>query len=648
MTSVMRAGIGGLQMDSAQYDRSVSKTALRRLRLAVSPVLIVVIFLLDTFTPLISAVAVFYVVPLLMLGDIFSVRQVRLLFLGMIGLASFSLLFDHGVRPEFATLLRYCVSVAAISITGFLVMKTIRDRQTLLGQAALLDVTHDAIFTRSPEGRILFWNRGAERLYGWSRDEAVGQNRHELLQTQFPTSLETINDHLHAQGLWEGEIRQRRRDGAWLTLLSRWSLDEPRPGKPVVILESNTDITASKAADAALRASEARYRNIFNTLAVGIWEHDFSCLRAALKNLRASGVQDLHAYLTQHPEFIRDAQQMIPITDVNETALRLMDVERKEDFFRSLAEILPSAEGSFIDFLIAVDEGRSHYQAETEVLNRRGQIIPIIVAITFPPPGHEANRVQAVVLDITERRRLQQAIDHAKQEAEQALRAAAMGELSASIAHEVNQPLAAIMTSSEAALRWMDRTPPDLDETREALTDVLQATRHATGVVSRVRKLVSRARPETEAIAVDSLAAEALRLVRHDLERRNILVRTDLAAADALIRADRVLLQQVLVNLMTNAAQAMTAAATVAPTIEVRTRRDDDRAVVDIIDNGPGFDPDSAERAFDAFFTTRQDGMGLGLAISRSTVEAHEGTIKIVSEPGVGARLSISLPLLPA
>lgn len=620
---------------------------LRRLRLVISPVLILLIFLLDTFTPLISAVAVFYVVPLLMLGDLLPIRQVRLLFLGMIGLASFSLLFDHGLRPEFATLLRYCVSVAAISITAFLVMKTIRDRQALLAQAALLDVTHDAIFTRSPDGRILFWNRGADRLYGWSRQEAVGRDCHALLQSQFPASLETINEQLYAHGLWEGEIRQRRRDGTWLTLLSRWSLDAPHPGKPAVILESNTDITASKAADAALRASEARYRNIFNTLAVGIWEHDFSRLRAALKGLRDSGVEDLHAYLIQNPEFIRNAQQMIPITDVNDTALRLMDVEHKEDFFRSLAEILPPAEGNFIDFLIAFDEGRSYYQAETEVLNRRGEIIPIIVAITFPPAGQEADRVQAVVLNITERRRLQLAIDHAKQEAEQALRAAAMGELSASIAHEVNQPLAAIMTSSEAALRWMDRTPPDLDETREALTDVLQATHHATGVVSRVRKLVSRARPETEAVAVDSLAAEALRLVRHDLERRNIQVQTDLAATDARVQADRVLLQQVLVNLMMNAAQAMTAAETPAPTIELRTRRNDDHAAIDIIDNGPGFDPDSARRAFDAFFTTRRDGMGLGLAISRSTVEAHDGTIGIVSEPGAGARLSISLPLLP-
>ncbi len=636
-------------MDSARNDQSISTAPLlRRLRLVIAPLLIFVIFTTDTFTPLVSAVAVFYVVPLLMLGDAFSARQVRLLFLGMIGLASFSLLFDHGLRPEFATLLRYCVSVAAISITGFLVMKTIRDRQALLAQAALLDVTHDAIFTRSPDGRILFWNRGAERLYGWSRQEAVGRDCHELLQSRFAAPLEAINKQLYADGLWEGEIRQLCRGGVWLTLLSRWSLDEPRPGRPAVILESNTDITASKAADAALRASEARYRNIFNTLAVGIWEHDFSRLRAALKDLRDTGVEDLHAYLIQNPEFIRRAQQMIPITDANDTALKLMDVARKEDFFRSLAEILPSAEGSFIDFLIAFDEGRSYYQAETEVLNRRGEIIPIIVAITFPPAGQEADRVQAVVLNITERRRLQLAIDHAKQEAEQALRAAAMGELSASIAHEVNQPLAAIMTSSEAALRWMDRTPPDLKETREALTDVLQATRQATGVVGRVRKLVSRARPETEMIAVDLLTVEALRLVRHDLERLNIQVRTDLDAADARVRADRVLLQQVVVNLVMNAAQAMTVAATAAPMIEVRTSRNDDRTVIDIIDNGPGFDKDSARRAFDAFFTTREDGMGLGLAISRSTVEAHDGTIEIVSEPRVGARLSISLPLLPA
>lgn len=506
--------------------------ALRRLRLWISPPLILVIFLLDTFTPLISAVAVFYVVPLLMLGEFLSVRKIQFLFAAMIGLATFSLLYDHGPKPEFATLLRFCVSIAAISITGLLVVRTLRDRQTLLSQAA------------------------------------------------------------------------------------------------------------------ALRVSEARYRNIFNTLAVGIWEHDFAPLRMALRRLRETGVEDLRGYLMQRPEFVRETQQMIPITDANDTALKLLGVERKEDFFQTLAEILPPTGGSFIDFLVAFDEGHSYYQAETEVLDRHGRTIPIIVAITFPPPGGETDRVQAVILNIAERRRLQLAFDLAKQDADQALRAAAMGELSASIAHEVNQPLAAIMTSSEAALRWMDRSPPNLDETREALADVLHATRHATGVVKRVRKLVSRNRPETERVAVDVLTTEALSLVHHDLGRMGIAVSAQLAAADAVIQADRVLLQQVVVNLVMNAAQAMTAADTPVPTIVVRTRLHDGQAVIDIIDNGPGFDADSAQRAFDAFYTTKTEGMGLGLAICRSTVEAHDGTIAIISELGAGARLSISLPVL--
>ena len=164
--------------------------------------------------------------------------------------------------------------------------------------------------------------------------------------------------------------------------------------------------------------------------------------------------------------------------------------------------------------------------------------------------------------------------------------------------------------------------------------------------MKRVRKLVSRARPETEVVAVNALAVEALRLVRDNLERWNIQVRVELAAADGQVQADRVLLQQALVNLLTNAAQAMTAAETPSPTIELRTCLEGRHAVIDVVDNGPGFDPESAQRAFDAFFSTRPNGMGLGLAICRSTVEAHEGTIRIVSEPGAGARLSIRLPLL--
>jgi PAS domain S-box-containing protein len=630
------------------HDRTSQRAALRRLRIVGATALIVGIFLLDTFTPLISAVAVFYVVPLLMLGDVLTSRGLRLLLGGLLIMTTFSLLFDHGPAPEFATLLRYCVSVAAVSITGFLVIKAMRDRQALQDQAALLEVTHDAIFTRGLEGAILYWNSGAEHLYGWTRREAAGQAPHSLLQTEFPEPLETINAKLRAHGLWEGELVHRRKDGSRLVVLSRWSLTASRAGRPAVVLETNTDITASKDVEIALRASEIRYRNIFNTLAVGIWEHDFRPLRAALTELKARDIGDLRDWLNRNPDFVAQARTLIPITDVNETALKLMDVDSKAAFFNSLDELLPAREGTFVDFLVAFDERRPYYQAETEVRNRRGDLIPIIVAITLPVPDGDDGRVQAVVLNIAERRRLQRAFDHAKAEAEQALRAAAMGEMSASIAHEVNQPLAAIMTSSEAALRWMNREPPDLAETREALADVLDATRHATGVVKRVRKLVSRARPETERIAVDQLAGDALRLVAHDLERSGVVLRADLAAPEAHVRADRVLLQQVLVNLVTNAAQAMTAAATVSPRIEVRTGLSDGRVTVDIIDNGPGFDADSAKRAFEPFFTTKSEGMGLGLAICRSTIEAHDGAIAIVSEPGAGARLSIVLPLLEA
>ncbi|MFB9949132.1 sensor histidine kinase [Rhizobium puerariae] len=395
-----------------------------------------------------------------------------------------------------------------------------------------------------------------------------------------------------------------------------------------------------------LEESEHRYRNIFETLAVAIWEHDFRQVKAELVSLRKSGVTDMRRYIEDHPEFVIRTRRMVRITDVNRTALRLMDVPTKEEFFTHLADFLPENDASFAQCLIALDEGHATFQSETTIRSRSGRMIPVIVILSFPQ-GEGLGRIQASIVDITERLEFQEALESSRQELEHASRAAMIGEISASIAHEVNQPLSAIMTSVQAAQRWLNRTQPDLEETRLALDDVVLSTERASAVVKRVRMLLGKAQPENGAVSVDTIVADAVRLKQKELSDHAVTVSMDLRANGAVVLGDRVLLQQTFLNVIANAVQAMEEAKAGMPQLTIRTAVDKTDLIVVFEDSGPGLGENDGESLFKAFSTTKPNGMGLGLAICRSIVMAHDGYIAIGNRPGAsGAQVEIRLPLI--
>ena len=618
----------------------------RRLRLAGAALIAAAVFVIDTFTPLSSAVAVLYVLVLLLVGEELPGRRLWTVTLACAAMATISFAVAHGEDVELAPTLRLMVSLAALGVAAFLTDRNLQAREILQAQARLLDVTSDAIFIRDAQGRITFWNRGAERLYGWSRQEAVGQDAHRLLATALPAPSEDIAAHVARHGAWQGEVTQRRKDGATLIVLSEWILERDAETGAHALLESNTDISDLRRADEALRRSEARYRTIFNTLAVSIWEHDFRPVRAALDALRAQGVGDLAEHLARHPEVARAIKAQVGITDVNATALKMMGVADKAGFFQRLDELLPETDDSFSQFLIAFDSGAPRFETETTVRSRTGEMIPVMVALNFPPDAQGLDRVQASIVDLTEQRRMQERLDRARAELEHALRAATLGVLSASIAHEVNQPLAAISNAAGAAQRWLDRETPDLDEAKEAVADVVHAAAHAAEVVRGIRGLIAQTPADRPALPVDELLTASAGFVRREIAEHGVELVLDQQAADTVVQGDRVVLQQALVNLMLNGVQAMAGCPAEGRRLHVRARRDGDEAVVEIADTGPGFPPDAADRAFEAFFTTKPGGMGLGLAICQSAVAAHDGRIAVLpSAPGeTGARIEIRLP----
>jgi PAS domain-containing protein len=177
--------------------------------------------------------------------------------------------------------------------------------------------------------------------------------------TVFPAPLATIKDELVRIGRWEGELVHTRRDGSTVVVASRWSLQKDERGRPLAMLETNNDITLHKRADAELRASERKYRNIFQTVGVSIWEEDFSEVKTAIDALRAQGVSDFRRYLAEHPDFTRQAIALVRILDVNDATIELFGARNKEELLVSLHRLfLPETEAVFARELIALAEGR--------------------------------------------------------------------------------------------------------------------------------------------------------------------------------------------------------------------------------------------------------------------------------------------------
>lgn len=264
--------------------------------------------------------------------------------------------------------------------------------------------------------------------------------------------------------------------------------------------------------------------------------------------------------------------------------------------------------------------------------------------------GFLALKGQAAALALLQR---EEALNVARGQLAHASRVSTLGELAASIAHEVNQPLAAIETHGEACLRWMNRPEPDLGEVRSAVLAMQRDARRASEVIRRIRAMASQAAPSFAPLDLNEVAAESCDLLRRELQRHGAALKLDLQAGLPPVKGDKVQLQQVLINLVMNAAQAMSGAGARERRIEVRTYRDQcedghPAVAVEVSDTGPGFPPDHLKRLFDAFFTTKQDGMGMGLPICRSIIEGHGGAIRAWNRDPEGAAMAFRIPVAGA
>jgi C4-dicarboxylate-specific signal transduction histidine kinase len=252
--------------------------------------------------------------------------------------------------------------------------------------------------------------------------------------------------------------------------------------------------------------------------------------------------------------------------------------------------------------------------------------------------GAMAAAVQIFKDRMIERERAQAELAHVN-------RVTTMGQLAASIAHEVNQPLAAVVTNAEAALRWLDARPESLEEARQALSRIVDNGNRAGDVLGRIRTLIKKAPPQHDALDINDTVLEVVALTRDEMRRSGVSLQTRLAKDLPLVQGDRVQLQQVILNLIVNAVEAMRGMSEGPRELFIGSEKDEsNRVLVTVRDSGPGLSLESSDHLFDAFYTTKTGGMGMGLSICRSIVEAHEGKMWAAANAPQGAVFQFTLP----
>ncbi|RKE35724.1 putative ATPase [Paraburkholderia sp. BL23I1N1] len=306
-----------------------------------------------------------------------------------------------------------------------------------------------------------------------------------------------------------------------------------------------------------------------------------------------------------------------------------------------LERIHPEDVGAYQEAVTRAAHNRTPFRQKYRIVTMEGAVKYLEV---LGEPSGVSNFV-GVVTDFTDRHTTELALQNAKIELAKASRATTMGELAASIAHEINQPLASIVSNASAGVRWLNRPVPDIPEALAGLRDIVKDGKRAGDIIKALQSLAKETRPSLVSIRVDDVVREVFALAAAEVEQRRLIVRLDLAAGRA-VMADRVQLQQVLFNLVMNAADAMSHLDARQRLLSVTSRVSEGGAVVvSVLDNGSGIGEEIGSRIFDAFFTTKETGMGMGLAICKSIIEAHGGTL--TATPG-NPRGTIFVFTLPA
>ena len=483
-------------------------------------------------------------------------------------------------------------------------------------KAAILESALDCILTIDHEGCITEFNPAAEHTFGYRRDEVLGM---PLANVIIPLSLREKHRLGFAHYLDTGEARVLgkrietmavRADGSEFPVelaITRVPLEGPPTFTGYL-----RDITERKRAEHELRRSEAFLAE------------------------------------AQHLSRIGSFSWRVSTDEItwSDQLYRIFQIDRDEQVtFETIGtRIHPEDLPIFQEHIERSRRERSDVQIEFRLQMPDGAVKYVHVA-AHTRGGHE---YIGAVQDVTERRAAEEALSKARSDLAHVARATSLGVLTASIAHEVNQPLSGIVTNASTCLRMLAADPPNVDGALETARRTIRDGNRASEVITRLRALYGKKEPTIESMDLNEAAREVIALSLSELQRSRVILRQELADDLPLVTGDRVQLQQVILNLLRNAADAMSTIDDRPRDLLIRTEQDDkDRVRLSVRDIGIGFEPQAAGKLFEAFYTTKNEGMGIGLSVSRSIIERHRGRLWATPNDGPGVTFSFSIPCGP-